>query len=128
MRGPDLGRSPRFALYVRIGRYVSTLRNMEAFRWCFGERRRRRLTADPASVRRSRPPPVHWRLGGRYRLIEPVGHGGWSTVWRGHDERLGRPVAVKLLPASQAKWVRREARAVAGLTHAHIAMIFDYDC
>jgi hypothetical protein len=101
---------------------------MEAFRWCFEERRRRRLTAGLIPVRRSGRPPVHWRLGGRYRLIEPVGHGGWSTVWRGHDERLGRPVAVKLLPASQAKWVRREARALAGLTHAHIAMIFDYDC
>ena len=36
-------------------------------------------------------------LGGRYRLIERIGRGGVSDVWRGVDERLGREVAVKLL-------------------------------
>src|SRR5881398_2472916 len=56
-------------------------------------------------------------LAGRYRLVERLGAGGMSVVWRGYDEVLGRPVAVKLLAAELVAdpelrgRVRREARA-----------------
>jgi serine/threonine-protein kinase len=71
-------------------------------------------------------------LGGRYRLIEPLGTGGMSVVWRAFDEVLARPVAVKLLaqkfaadPRSRAR-IRAEAQAAARLSHPHIAAVYDY--
>jgi serine/threonine-protein kinase len=64
-------------------------------------------------------------LDGRYRLIEQVAQGGSSTVWRGYDERLSRPVAVKVLTDPKAHWIRDEARTLAQLTHPHIATVYD---
>src|SRR5689334_14774619 len=71
-------------------------------------------------------------LGGRYRLVERLGEGGMSVVWRAWDEVLDRHVAVKLLsprfvadPAFRQR-VRAEAQAAARLAHANIAGIFDY--
>ncbi|MDG6110174.1 protein kinase [Dactylosporangium aurantiacum] len=66
----------------------------------------------------------------RYRLIEPLGVGGMSVVWRAHDEVLGRPVAVKQLtaaadPASRRR-IQAEARAAALLSHPHIAAVHDF--
>jgi eukaryotic-like serine/threonine-protein kinase len=40
-------------------------------------------------------------LAGRYRLVERLGTGGMSVVWRGYDEVLGRQVAVKVLSGRQ---------------------------
>ncbi len=71
-------------------------------------------------------------LGGRYLLVEPIGAGGMSVVWRAYDEVLERPVAVKLLSAEQAsdaglrRRIRREAQATARLCHPHLANIYDY--
>jgi serine/threonine-protein kinase len=71
-------------------------------------------------------------LGGRYRLIEPLGTGGMSVVWRCHDEVLDRPVAVKwLTPRFAADTyfrdrIRVEAKAVARLSHPHIVAVYDY--
>src|SRR5689334_16527034 len=71
-------------------------------------------------------------LAGRYRLVERLGAGGMSVVWRGYDEVLGRPVAVKVLAAelvSDAELrgrVRREARAAARLSHPNITNVYDY--
>jgi serine/threonine-protein kinase len=71
-------------------------------------------------------------LGGRYRLEEPLGSGGMSVVWRARDEVLGRPVAVKLLAGRYAadplfrRRIHDEARAVATLSHAHIAQVHDF--
>lgn len=71
-------------------------------------------------------------VGGRYRLVERLGTGGMSVVWRGYDEVLGRHVAVKVLSPTLAdddgfrERLRQEALAAAGLCHPHITGIFDY--
>ncbi|MET7334411.1 protein kinase [Nonomuraea sp. NPDC005650] len=74
-------------------------------------------------------------IGGRYRLIEPVGAGGMGVVWRGLDESLGREVAVKrvrlapgLDPAARAALCERalsEARTAAALRHPSIVAVHD---
>ncbi|TQM67733.1 serine/threonine protein kinase [Actinomadura hallensis] len=70
------------------------------------------------------------RLAGRYRLDEPLGRGGMGEVWRAHDLRLNRTVAIKTLPARGASQhavarFRREAEIAAGLQHPGIAVLFD---
>jgi serine/threonine-protein kinase len=71
-------------------------------------------------------------LGGRYRLVERLGAGGMSVVWRGFDEVLGRPVAVKVLATRLAddrsfrRRIRTEAQAAARLLHPHITNVYDY--
>jgi eukaryotic-like serine/threonine-protein kinase len=64
-------------------------------------------------------------LNGRYRLIEQAAQGGSSTVWRGYDEKLYRPVAVKILNDPAAHWNSSEATKLARLNHPHIATVFD---
>jgi len=70
-------------------------------------------------------------LSDRYRLERRIAIGGASEVWRGHDEMLGRPVAVKVIaadggdPASPDALVLAEARSVAALAHPNIAEVFD---
>ncbi|HEX2771010.1 MAG TPA: serine/threonine-protein kinase [Micromonosporaceae bacterium] len=71
-------------------------------------------------------------LDRRYRLVEPLGRGGMSVVWRGYDEILGRQVAVKVLNARLARdralrhRIRLEAQAAARLCHPHITNVYDY--
>ena len=71
-------------------------------------------------------------LGGRYRLSGRIAVGGMGEVWRGTDELLDRPVAVKLLSAAHAAdeafraRFRAEARYAASLSHPNIAQVFDY--
>jgi Tol biopolymer transport system component len=68
---------------------------------------------------------------GPYEIVAQVGAGGMGEVWRARDTRLGRDVAVKVLPerlASDAEALarfEREARAVAALSHPHIVALFD---
>ncbi len=70
-------------------------------------------------------------LNGRYRLDAKVGAGGMSTVYRAFDMTLERPVAIKLLhreiasDSDQIERFRREARAVAQLSHPHIVTVID---
>ncbi|MHB1568625.1 MAG: protein kinase domain-containing protein [Solirubrobacteraceae bacterium] len=70
-------------------------------------------------------------LSGRYRLESRIAAGGFSTVYKAIDERLERPVAVKLMnrevasDSSQLERFRREARAVAQLSHPNIVGVID---
>ena len=68
---------------------------------------------------------------GPYEILAPLGRGGMGEVYRARDSRLGRDVAIKILPqhlandpGSQARF-EREAMAVAALSHPNIVVIFD---
>ncbi len=70
-------------------------------------------------------------LGRRYRLSGRIGRGGMAEVFEGHDDRLARPVAVKVLHPELSVYagVRRrfesEARTAGRLTHPNIVTIYD---
>jgi serine/threonine-protein kinase len=71
------------------------------------------------------------QLSGRYRLDAQIGSGGMSTVYRAFDQTLERQVAIKLMhreiasDSDQLERFRREARAVAQLSHPHIVGVID---
>jgi eukaryotic-like serine/threonine-protein kinase len=70
-------------------------------------------------------------LGGRYEVGELLGRGGMAEVHLGHDTRLSRPVAIKMLRSDLARDTsflvrfRREAQSAAGLNHASIVAVYD---
>lgn len=70
---------------------------------------------------------------GHYRLQEQLGAGGMGEVYRAHDTRLQRDVALKVLPTGQSgdptarKRFRQEALALSRFNHPNIATIHDYD-
>jgi serine/threonine-protein kinase len=69
---------------------------------------------------------------GPYEIDSPLGAGGMGEVYRARDSRLGRDVAIKVLPDRIAQdpealgRFEREARAVAALSHPNILSIFDF--
>jgi serine/threonine-protein kinase len=66
-------------------------------------------------------------IAGRYRLLEPLGHGATSSVWLALDSELDRRVAVKTLaPTADRARFDREARAAASLSHPNICRLYDY--
>jgi serine/threonine protein kinase len=68
-----------------------------------------------------------------YHILSAIGAGGMGEVYRAHDTKLGRDVALKVLPAEMAgdpqrlMRFQREARAVAALNHPHIVTIFSVE-
>ncbi|TFG73291.1 MAG: hypothetical protein E4H27_01055, partial [Anaerolineales bacterium] len=73
------------------------------------------------------------RVLGKYKILEHIGHGGMSEVYKGQQLQLHRPVAVKVLHpflADDEGFVvrfQREARIVATLRHPNIVQVFDFD-
>ncbi|HMA18707.1 MAG TPA: protein kinase, partial [Thermoanaerobaculia bacterium] len=68
---------------------------------------------------------------GPYEILSPLGAGGMGEVYRAKDPRLGREVAVKVLPASlstdtdRLRRFEQEARAAGLLNHPNITSVFD---
>src|SRR6476646_9739186 len=68
---------------------------------------------------------------GPYEVVSPLGAGGMGEVYKAKDTRLGRTVAVKVLPShlSESSEVRqrfeREARTISSLSHPHICALYD---
>jgi len=69
---------------------------------------------------------------GHYRIVEQIGAGGMGVVYRAHDERLDREVAIKVIheavaqDADRLARFEREAKAVAKLDHPNILAIHDF--
>src|SRR5215467_14464180 len=70
---------------------------------------------------------------GQYEIVAALGAGGMGEVYRAHDTKLGRDVALKILPESfthdpdRVARFRREAQVLASLNHPHIAQIHGLD-
>lgn len=72
-------------------------------------------------------------LDGRYRLIKPIGAGGFGQVWKAHDPKVDRLVAVKILTDDgstdndrQVARFAREAAVAGGLAHPNIVTVHDF--
>ncbi|HJC70716.1 Stk1 family PASTA domain-containing Ser/Thr kinase [Brachybacterium sp. EE-P12] len=79
----------------------------------------------------STSPGISLLLDDRYRVEEPIARGGMATVHRGHDERLDRVVALKIMHPHLAmdedfrRRFGREARSAARLAHRNVVGVFD---
>ena len=62
---------------------------------------------------------------GPYTIESLIGSGGMGEVYKAHDERLNRTVAIKRLIADDASQFQSEARAIAAINHPHICQIYD---
>jgi Tol biopolymer transport system component len=68
---------------------------------------------------------------GPYEILSPLGAGGMGEVYRARDNRLGRDVAIKVLPTHlssdpvRKQRFEREAKTVSGLNHPHICVLYD---
>src|SRR4051812_40339977 len=100
------------------------------------------MSTSTVRCRRPYPPlgPARWhrtsssmsqrRLAG-YVLLDRIGHGGMAVVYRAHQEKLDRPVAVKILSENLAasneflERFRREARTAANLRHPNVITVHD---
>ena len=92
--------------------------------WLGGSRR--------VSIRGSLPLPPEARLG-PYLVVSPLGAGGMGDVYRATDTKLGRDIAIKLLPEAFAAdpdrlaRFEREAKVLASLNHPGIAHLYGFE-
>jgi len=92
------------------------------------------LLTSPAPLSNLLLPPIDLEPGaalGPYRIEGLVGRGGMGVVFRAHDTRLDRTVAIKIVPshfgrsANLKMRFEREARTISQLTHPHICTLYD---
>src|ERR1700680_927828 len=62
---------------------------------------------------------------GPYEILAPIGQGGMGEVWKAHDPRLNRDVAIKVSAAQFSERFEREAKAIAALNHPNICTLYD---
>jgi eukaryotic-like serine/threonine-protein kinase len=62
---------------------------------------------------------------GPSEITGPIGAGGMGEVYRAHDPRLGRDVAIKVSAQQFSDRFEREARAIAALNHPNICQVYD---
>jgi len=62
---------------------------------------------------------------GPYQVLALLGQGGMGTVYRAHDPRVGRDVAIKVSATEFSERFDREVRAVAALNHPNICHLYD---
>lgn len=84
------------------------------------------------SVKQPLPQQLDIERLGEYRILREIGRGGMGVVFEAINERIGRRVAVKLLPwrfPSRSRWRKqflREAQLAARLKHPHIVTVYNY--
>src|SRR5579871_874486 len=85
------------------------------------------VSVQPSGIRMPLAPGT--RLG-TFEILAPLGAGGMGEVYRARDSRLGREVAIKVLPeqlaanAERLARFEREAKVLAALNHPNIAQIY----
>jgi serine/threonine protein kinase len=82
------------------------------------------------SIARDRIGPQHMLLTpgtrlGPYTIESLIGSGGMDEVYRAHDARLHRTVAIKRMMAHDHRRFESEARAIAAINHPHVRQIYD---
>jgi serine/threonine protein kinase len=97
------------------------------------------MGTSPKASKATEPPPLAVKIGdvvlGRYRIVEQIASGGHSVVFRGQDERLSRPVCIKVFSGfggnsgvgrTSYEHFVQEAFALSRLTHPNTLRIYDF--
>jgi hypothetical protein len=135
----DLPPEERSAYLVRTCRGSPELRNLVDGLLSEHQRMGSFLEEPLLAKKGAGPPPVTVSVHiltaghklGRYTVIEPIGSGGMGQVYRARDQKLERVVAIKILSPGLVtgdearRRFRKEALALAKLSHPHIAAVYD---